>query len=98
MLLRDQGVDQPFDVGRSESKNFTDFAAQYVLEAFGDNTVKGFRELEGVSQALETKNLRIQRRHDKGKESLVRRLAEAAHSFKEACMRTLSRVTLVEVR
>jgi len=98
MLLKEQGVDQPFEMGRRESKAFTDFAAQYVLEEFGDNTVDGFREMEGVAQPLETKNLRIQQRHDKGKESLARRLAEAAHSFKEACMRTLSRVTLVEVR
>lgn len=55
MLLRRQGVEEPFDVGRKESKIFTDFAARYLLDKVGRETVPGFRGTPEVERALERK-------------------------------------------
>lgn len=102
MLLREQGVDHHLEVGRNESKRFTDFAAQFVLENYGESTVEGFREMEGVASAFRAKNEQIQKRqtaHATGNKiaNLARAFVERAHSFKAACLRGMDRVVHLEV-
>lgn len=58
MIVREQGVEHPFEVGRDESKAFTEFAAQNLLEKHGENMVTGFQEMVRFRAAVNYKQWR----------------------------------------